>query len=405
MNFALSDEQQQIRDAAQAFLADVCGSAALRRSAELPAGYDPAVWQRLAGELGWCATAIPEAHEGLGLGPVEFTLIQEQCGYRLLNAPLLASAGLAATVLTECATTEARQQYLPRIAAGALIASVPLGHSAAGWLDPARAPQAHRHGEGWRLESDRLRVPNGDTADVLLVFAQIGERLTGLFALPRGTAGVQVTPEPTWDTTRRFAAVELRGVELTAAQRIDDGTLTEGFARSAALARLYLAAEQLGGAQACLDLTVAYTATRQQFGRAIASFQAVKHRCAEMMVRVEATRSAVYGAAAFAADAQGRASAAGAGCAGAADPADVRELERECAMAKAMASETFFHCAQEAVQLHGGVGFTWEYDPQLYFKRAQASSHWLGSAEALRGRIAALLIDETTENGADRLSV
>jgi alkylation response protein AidB-like acyl-CoA dehydrogenase len=377
MNFALSDEQQQIRDAAQAFLADVCGSAALRRSAELPAGYDPAVWQRLAGELGWCATAIPEAHEGLGLGPVEFTLIQEQCGYRLLNAPLLASAGLAATVLTECATTEARQQYLPRIAAGALIASVPLGHSAAGWLDPARAPQAHRHGEGWRLESDGLRVPNGDTADVLLVFAQIGERLTGLFALPRGTAGVQVTPEPTWDTTRRFAAVELRGVELTAAQRIDDGTLTEGFARSAALARLYLAAEQLGGAQACLDLTVAYTATRQQFGRAIASFQAVKHRCAEMMVRVEATRSAVYGAAAFAAD-----------------PTDLRELERECAMAKAMASETFFHCAQEAIQLHGGVGFTWEFDPQLYFKRAQASCHWLGSAEALRGRIAELLIDD-----------
>jgi alkylation response protein AidB-like acyl-CoA dehydrogenase len=138
---------------------------------------------------------------------------------------------------------------------------------------------------------------------------------------------------------------------------------------------LAIAAEQLGGAQQCLDLTVAYTATRRQFGRAIASFQAVKHRCAEMMVRVEAARSAVYGAAAVAAGAA---------------ITDAKVLE--CAVARALAADAFFFCAQEAIQLHGGVGFTWEYDPQLYFKRAQASSHWLGSTESLRESIAQAVI-------------
>jgi alkylation response protein AidB-like acyl-CoA dehydrogenase len=143
------------------------------------------------------------------------------------------------------------------------------------------------------------------------------------------------------------------------------------------MARLAIAAEQLGAAQQCLDMTVAYTAERKQFRRVIASFQAIKHRCAEMLVRIEGLRSAVYGAAALAASS-----------------ADTATLALECAAVKALASDTLFWCAQEAIQLHGGVGFTWEYDPQLYFKRAQASSHWLGSAEALRERVAAALIDE-----------
>ena len=146
--------------------------------------------------------------------------------------------------------------------------------------------------------------------------------------------------------------------------------------RTSALAALLLAAEQLGGAQQCLDLTLAYVAERTQFGQPIAAFQAVKHRCAEMMVRIEATRSAVYGAAALATAAQA-----------------THELLMEAGAAKAQASEAFFFCAQEAIQLHGGVGFTWEYDPHLYFKRAQAGGHWLGSATRWREHIARALLD------------
>jgi alkylation response protein AidB-like acyl-CoA dehydrogenase len=151
------------------------------------------------------------------------------------------------------------------------------------------------------------------------------------------------------------------------AERVDDPAKRSGVPRAQALAQLYLAAEQLGGAQQCLDLTVKYISERKQFGRAIGSFQAVKHRCAQMMVAVEGLRSVVYGAAASG-DAL------------------------ECAGVKALASDTFFHCAGEAIQLHGGVGFTWEFEPQLYFKRAQATSHALGASTVLREQIAEALL-------------
>ena len=153
------------------------------------------------------------------------------------------------------------------------------------------------------------------------------------------------------------------------------GKLPTGGPQATALARLYIAAEQLGAAQRCLDLTVAYISERKQFGRVIASFQAIKHRCAEMMVQVEGLRSTVYGAAAQAAS-----------------EAPLQTLSMECAMAKAMASEVLFHCAGEAIQLHGGVGFTEEYDPGLYFKRARASKGWLGTPEQLREEIAEVLL-------------
>jgi alkylation response protein AidB-like acyl-CoA dehydrogenase len=150
----------------------------------------------------------------------------------------------------------------------------------------------------------------------------------------------------------------------------------DAMARACALSAILLAAEQLGGAQRCLDMTLAYTADRKQFGRTVNSFQAVKHRCAEMMIRIEATRSAIYGAARVANTAP-----------------DTNTLVLEAACAKAFASDAFYFCAQEAIQLHGGVGFTWEYDPHLYFKRAQAGNHWLGSIDTLRERAAAALLD------------
>jgi alkylation response protein AidB-like acyl-CoA dehydrogenase len=362
VNFVLTEDQAMIRDAAQGFLADASGSAAVRVAMAGDTGYDQDLWQRIGGELGWCGTAIPEAYGGLGLGAVELALIFEQAGRHLLCSPYFSTVGLAATLLQNLCGDAARARFLPEIAEGKLKFGVPLGENE--WA--SNSLRARANGKGWILDGNIPRVVDGASADWLLVFAGTEP---GVFAVQRRSPGVKVESLQTWDQTRRFVSVEFSGA---VAERLDEGACTaEALQHATALARLYIAAEQLGGAQQCLDLTVDYSGQRQQFGRTISSFQAVKHRCAEMMVRVEALRSAVYGAAAFAA--------------GAPPAAD---LELECAMARALAADTYFFCAQEAIQLHGGVGFTWEYDPQLHFKRAQAGSHWLGGASSLRERIA-----------------
>ena len=362
-----------IRDAAENFLADVSDSAAVRKAMASERGYDEAVWQRIAGELGWCGIAVPEVHGGLGLGAVELVLVQEQIGRRLLCAPFFSTVCLAANLLQQVGTDIAQSYHLPSLAAGERRASAPLPSDAAGWTAAADSVRATFESGHWRLQGVAERVPDAADAELLLIFAQTADGL-GLFAVPAGCNGLQVMTGAGWDATRRFSRV-LMDLQLPADARVDEPARQPGFARSLALARLYVAAEQLGGAQQCLDLTVAYTATRKQFGRTIASFQAVKHRCAEMMVKIEALRSAVYGAAALAAG-----------------DADTPTLALECTMAKALASDALFFCAGEAIQLHGGVGFTWEYDPQLYFKRAQASSHWLGDSDALREVIASKLL-------------
>jgi alkylation response protein AidB-like acyl-CoA dehydrogenase len=375
MSFAFTEDQVLIREAAENFLGDASRSDAVRAAMQTTLGYDESVWHRLAGELGWCATAIAEEHGGIGLGPVELVLIQEQAGRRLLCAPFYSTVCMAATAIQTLGGQVAQTRFLPQIAAGELRMSLPMLGDAAQWAAAAAGVQAHPHGDDWVLDGDAALLPDAMGADWLLLCATLSGRGLALFAVPRAAAGVTLTPRPTWDATRQFADVQLHQVHD--AVRVDTAdSLAGGIAGCSALMRLYLAAEQLGGAQQCLDLTVEYAAGRKQFGRVIAGFQAVKHRCAEMMVKVEALRSAVYGAAALAISEDG----------------DTAALAMECAAIKALASDTYYSCAQEAIQLHGGVGFTWEYDPQLYFKRAQASSHWFGSADALRAAVADRLL-------------
>ena len=370
-----------IRDAAERFLAEASTSAMVRTAMTREDGFDPALWERVAREMGWCATGIPEHHGGLGLGMVELALLLEQMGRRLTCAPFFSTVCLAATALGEVADDAAQAHWLPRIAAGELRATLAWASGGVAWDANALGAIASRVGSGWRLDGRFAHVPDGASAESIFVVARIagaqGDGEVGLFAVPADAAGLERVPLSTWDATRRLATLRLHGVELSGACRLDDPARThDGLERTQALAGLLLAAEQLGGAQHCLDITLAYTAERVQFGQPIASFQAVKHRCAEMMVRIEATRSAVYGAAALAAG----------------SPV-TRELLMEAGSAKAQASDAFFHCAQEALQLHGGVGFTWEYDPHLYLKRAQAGSRWLGTPVQWRERIAAALLD------------
>ncbi len=365
MDFSLTDDQVMIRDAAQDFLADKSGSEAVRAAMASEAGFDAAVWQAIGAELGWCAVAVPEELGGMGLGPVELMLIQEQAGYHLLCSPFFSTVCLGTTLLKSLGSDEAQGEFLPKVAEGSsrFASSIACG---------VEAKAESRSGQ-WLLNGVVSQVCDAGEDSLLLLFAETDDG-AGLFAVPGNAEGVSIVSQTGWDASRRFATVELN--DAVAAMRCDDATrLASGGRKANALSRLYVAAEQLGAAQRCLDMTVAYISERKQFGRTIASFQAIKHRCAQMMVQVEGLRSAVYGAAALAAD-----------------ESDVQALSMECAMAKALASDVLFHCAGEAIQLHGGVGFTEEYDPGLYFKRARASKGWLGTPEELRAEIAGVLL-------------
>ena len=376
MDFALSSDQEMIRDTAEAFLAEASSSAAVRAAMQTETGFDADLWARIGQELGWCATTIPDEYDGLGLSNVELVLLMEQMGRRQLCAPFFSTVCLAAPVLLEVADVAARKRYLPHIAAGELTATVALAAHGIDWQPQGITAAVSVGAEGLVISGSFQHVPDGATADLLIVPARDITGGVALYAFPSSLSGITRTPHRNVDTTRRIAAIKLDQVQLPAEALIASPLqVAQAMPRAVALATLALAAEQLGGAQQCLDLTVAYTGERVQFGRTIASFQAIKHRCATMMVNIEATRSAIYGAAAVAAN-----------------PALVADFLLEAAAAKALASDTFFHCAGEAIQLHGGVGFTWEYDPQLYFKRAQAGAHWLGSADALRERIATFLL-------------
>ncbi|WP_321809514.1 MULTISPECIES: acyl-CoA dehydrogenase family protein [unclassified Burkholderia] len=382
MDLALTDEQAMIRDAAADVLAERSASADVRRAIEQAAGRDDALWAALAGELGWNALALPEAAGGMGLGAVEQTLLMEQLGRRVACVPYFSTACLAATALAGCDTPGATG-WLAKLAEGACSATLalPLELPAGAGQLPVVAEEA---AGGYALSGTIEQVIDGARADLLMIPARIANegQAIGVFAIDVAkVSGLCVTPLDTLDATRPIARVVLDEARVSRdALFASGGAAAKLLERTAWFAALALAAEQLGGAQQCLDLTLDYTGQRVQFGRAIASFQAVKHRCAQMMVLIESARSAVLGAA-HAWDAE-----AGSGTPGAALRADV-------AAAKAAANDAYAFCAQEAIQLHGGVGFTWEYDPHLYFKRAQASGAQFGSTPQLLEWIASQAID------------
>lgn len=381
---ALTPDHCMIRDSAAQFLAEASSSVAVRRAMASGDGIDHALWWRISAELGWCATAIPERHGGLDLGTPELALLMEQMGRRLTCAPFFSTVCLAAGVLMAAAESDVTGNYLAQIAAGDLTASLPLGVDTTNWLAGPDGVVAVADGGDYILNGSFRHVPDGASVQLLLIPARrIGDASPALFAVPQAAAGLTSLAHVTLDATRRLAQVQLDNVRVPPAALIAGGEMAaRALRQTTTQAMILLAAEQLGGAQQCLDMTVDYVSQRVQFGRTIASFQAVKHRCAEMMVRVEAARSAVYGAAQVMANAMAKTTGL-----------PVAQLELEAACAKTFASDAFFFCAQEAIQLHGGAGFTWEYDPHLYFKRAQAGSHWLGHPDQLREQVAASLLD------------
>jgi alkylation response protein AidB-like acyl-CoA dehydrogenase len=331
-------------------------------------GYDTEVWKRIALEMGWPAILIPEEYDGLGLTYVELVALLEETGRALLCSPFFSTVCLGVNALLVAASDEQKAAYLPGIAEGEMTATLAFTEANGRWDATGVEAVARRDGNEYVLAGVKKFVPDGHTADLLIVAARDegtrGEDGIGLFAVPAETEGVERRLLATMDQTRKQAEVTLRDVRLPGSARLGGaGADASGWAaleKVLHLAAVAIAAEQVGGAQQCLDDSVAYAKERIQFGRPIASFQAIKHKCADMMVRVESARSASYYAACMAAE-------------------DSAQLAEHASLAKAYCSDTFFQCAAENIQIHGGVGFTWEYNVHLFFKRAKSTETFLGS--------------------------
>jgi alkylation response protein AidB-like acyl-CoA dehydrogenase len=384
MEFKFSDEQLMIRDTAEAFLAEVSSSEAVRSAMATELGYDPELWHRICEEMVWPALHIPEQYGGMGLGYVELVAMLEQMGRTLLCSPFFSTVCLAGNALLVAGSEEQKAEYLPQIIAGRT-ATLAYTSSNGRWDAAAIEGCWERQGDQYFLNGEWRYVPDGHSAQLLIVAARekgsSGEEGIALFLVPADATGVQRECLPTMDQTRKQARVVLHNVIVDEAEVLPlAGRAWPLLDKIIDLARIAVAAEQVGGAQQALDSSVAYTRERVQFGRSIASYQAIKHKAADMMVQVEAGRSAIYYAACVADEAL---------CGGELG----KELPEAASVAKAWCSDAYFFNAGTGIQLHGGVGFTWEYDIQLYFKRAKSSETFLGNAAMHREKIAAALLD------------
>jgi alkylation response protein AidB-like acyl-CoA dehydrogenase len=378
MNFAFNEEQEELRAMARAFLQGHSSSEQVREAMESELGYDAEVWKRIGTELGWPAILVPEDYGGLGLTYVDLVALLEVTGEALLCSPFFSTVCLAGNALLAAGSEAQKQEHLPALAEGQRLGTLAFSEANGRWDASAIETVARPDGDGFALTGTKRYVPDGHCADVVVVAARregsAGENGVSLFLIPAGADGLEVTPLPTMDRTRRQVQMELRGVHASSAALMgEEGAAWPSLRKVLDLAAVALAAEQVGGAQRCLDLSVEYAKERVQFGRPIGSFQAIKHKCADMMLWVETARSAAYYAACVAAE-------------------DAEALPLAASLAQATCSEAFFRCAAESLQIHGGVGFTWEYDPHLYFKRAGAAEAFLGDPAFHRERVARYIL-------------
>ncbi|MBQ0758418.1 MAG: acyl-CoA/acyl-ACP dehydrogenase [Zhongshania sp.] len=384
MEFAFTQEQEMIRDTAASFLKDASTSAAIRSAMASDLGYSPELWQRICSEMYWQALHIPEQYGGMGLGYVELVAVLEQMGRYLLCSPYLATVAMATNALLIAGSDSQKSEILPQLIEGK---TATLAFNCGGNVWNSNAINAsYRHdGNDLILNGEYRYVLDGHSADYLILAAReegsSGDDGISLFVCEAENDGIQRSLLPTMDQSRRQASIQLNNLRLSKQTLMGEfATAAKSLAKILDLATIALAAEQAGGMQQVLDITVDYTKARNQFGRSIAGFQAIKHKAADMMLRNEVARSAVYYAACIADDALSSGPLAD-------------ELAEAASIAKSYCSEAYFKNAGEALQMHGGVGFTWEYDVHLYFKRAKASEHLLGNSSYHRERVAGVLLD------------
>jgi alkylation response protein AidB-like acyl-CoA dehydrogenase len=353
MDFSFTAEHDELRQTVRRFLEREFSEARVRALMETPSGHDERIWKRMAEELALPGLVIPERYGGAGLGPVELAIVMEEMGRVLFCGPYLSTAVLSVYALLHGATEEAKGGLLRDIASGAVICAMALSHGA-----NDAACRAAREAGGWRLEGSADFVVDGHVADVLLVVARTAQG-RGLFRVEGDAPGVRRTALPALDLTRKLSRLDFSAAP---GAMVSAGDLSAALDGVLALTVGALCAEQVGGAQRCLETATEYAKTRLQFGRPIGSYQAIKHKCADMLVEVEFARSAAYHAAFRAAEQ---------------DHADAMAAAH---MAKAYCSEAYFHAAAENIQIHGGMGFTWEHSAHLYFKRAKASAVLFGDS-------------------------
>ncbi len=369
MNLAFTPEQLEWKRAARRFLSAQSTSARVRAAMTGAAGFDEDGWAK-ARELGWTSLIVPVEYGGAGLGWTELVATAEETGRALACLPFFSTVCLATNAILVAGNPSQLSAQLPRLAAGEALAALAFAEGSDSDPRP-ETTTAYPCMGGYRLSGAKRYVVDGSTADLLLVTARVteapGTGAVALFAVDARAPGVVRTRLPTMDLTRPQSAIELRDVRLDAAARMGDAQAVQRALDRAAVA---LAAESLGSAERCLEVATEYAKARVQFGRPIGSFQAIKHKLADMLVAVETARSAVYYAACVA------------------DSGDDAELVTAAPLAKSYCTEAFFRCASESVQIHGGIGFTWEHDVHLFLKRARGSLALLGSPSSDRERIA-----------------
>ncbi|MEX5635880.1 acyl-CoA dehydrogenase family protein [Parafrankia sp. FMc2] len=375
--FEFDDEITELRGMVRAFCAEFSPESVVRTTMESELGHDPELWRRLGGELGVLGLAVSEEYGGEGVGLVAQAVVIDELGAALVCGPVLGTLALAMPALATLTDEDAKRELLPPLCSGEKVATLVAPLSDGGLEGAAITIQAERDGERWLLSGEVAQVPDGASADTLLVVATVGPSAgpgpgLALFAVPGDAAGLTRTPLTTLDLTRRQAAVTF---DAMPARLLASGPeVVTACERAAQVAAVLLATESVSGAQRILDITVAHVSTRLQFGQPIGAFQAVKHRCANMLIAVETARSAAYHGAWALQD-------------GTDDP------QLAASLAKAVASEAYHAVSTGAIQMHGGLGFTWEGVPHLYFKRASTDGLTLGTATQHLERVAALTLD------------
>jgi alkylation response protein AidB-like acyl-CoA dehydrogenase len=370
MRFSFTDEQQEFRSVVRRFLENKSPTTAVRRLMETDVGYDPEVWRSLTEDLGLTAIHIPEIYGGQGFGISELAITVEEMGRALLCAPYFASTVLATTAILNSGTDAQKQALLPDIAAGKTIAALAFTEENGRWDAGGVATTATPVGEKYRLDGIKSFVLDGHTADVIVVVARRpgSTEANGLsfFTVRGNAAGLERCNLATMDQTRKLARLTFSGVE---AQLLgEEGAAAGPLEVTLDVAAICLANEMVGGAARLHESAVAFANMRVQFGRPIASFQSLKHKAADMLLDVELAKSAAYYAAA------------------AADEGD-EDLPALASLAKAAASEAYMQTAIHTVQIHGGIGFTWDNDTHLWFKRAKSSEVFLGGSAYHRERL------------------
>ena len=356
MNFAFSEEQEELRRFVRQFLEDKSPESAVREQMDTEKGYDDAVWSQMAEQLGLQGLIIPEEHGGSGFSYIELIVVLEEMGRALLCAPFFSSVVLAANALIHSGDEEAQGALLPGIAGGETVAALAFTEENGRWDESGITVEATADGDDWRVSGTKMFVIDGHTADVVLVAARTAGGVS-LFWCPSDADGLTRTALSTMDQTRKQARLDFDNTPVTLVGA--EGRGWPVLERVLDLAAVALAAEQVGGAQMCLDMSVQYAKDRVQFGRPIGSFQAIKHKCADMLLEVESAKSAAYYAGWCASELND-------------------ELPSVASLAKAYCSEAYFHASAENIQIHGGIGFTWEHPAHLYFKRAKSSELLFG---------------------------